>query len=145
MLCRPAWFQRFVCIVVVVLCLVVGGGNGAIAATLPTAASDAPPASEPAAPSLPSLDADSIPSERINQFVRAYLQVIDLIERRSGEMDAAETEAESLRIQQEITTEAFSIIENGGLTRQEYLQLLSLANLDPEFGERVAAQLQELK
>ncbi len=139
---RPSWLQRFICLLVVLLCLVMGGGKGAIAATLPTATTDPPPTEQLV---LPSLDADSIPSERINQFVRAYLQVIDLIERRSGEMDAAETEAESLRIQQEITTEAFTIIENGGLTRQEYLQMLSLANLDPEFGERVAAQLQELK
>ncbi len=89
------------------------------------------------------LDASAIPSEKVNQFVHACLQVVALIERREGELQGAETESESRRIEQEIEAEAIAIIEQAGLTRQEYLQLLSLANVDPEFGERVAALLQE--
>lgn len=93
----------------------------------------------------PLLDATTIPTEKVNKFVQAYLQVWQLISRREGELQAAETELESLRIAQEIETEAFAIIETAGLTNQEYLQLLGLANIDPEFGERVATQLQEAK
>ncbi len=93
----------------------------------------------------PLLDATTIPTEKVNKFVQAYLQVWQLISRREGELQAAETELESLRIAQEIETEAFAIIEQAGLTNQEYLQLLGLANIDPEFGERVATQLQEAK
>lgn len=93
----------------------------------------------------PLLDATTIPAEKVNKFVQAYLQVWQLISRREGELQAAETELESLRIAQEIETEAFSIIEQAGLTNQEYLQLLGLANIDPEFGERVATGLQEAK
>jgi hypothetical protein len=85
----------------------------------------------------------SIPSEKINQFVRACLQVVALIDKREGQLQGAETETESVRIEQEIETEAIAIIEQAGLTRQEYLQLLGLANTDPEFGERIAIQLQE--
>ena len=73
----------------------------------------------------------------------ACLQVVALIERREGELQGAETESESLRIQQDIEAEAIAIIEATGLTRPEYLQLLGLANVDPEFGERIAALLQE--
>lgn len=93
----------------------------------------------------PLLDATTIPAEKVNKFVQAYLQVWQLISRRGGELQGAETELESLRIAQEIETEAFSIIEQAGLTNQEYLQLLGLANIDPEFGERVATGLQEAK
>lgn len=93
----------------------------------------------------PLLDATTIPAEKVNKFVQAYLQVWRLISRREGELQAAETELESLRIAQEIETEAFSIIQQAGLTNQEYLQLLGLANIDPEFGERVATGLQEAK
>lgn len=93
----------------------------------------------------PLLDATTIPAEKVNKFVQAYLQVWQLISRREGELQAAETELESLRIAQEIETEAFAIIEQAGLSNQEYLQLLGLANIDPEFGERVATQLQEAK
>lgn len=91
----------------------------------------------------PGIDADTIPSEKLNQFVQACLQVVGLIERREGELQAAETDSESVRIQQDIEAEAIAIIEKAGLTRQEYLQLLSLANVDPDFGERVATLLQE--
>ncbi|OLP17484.1 hypothetical protein BST81_16495 [Leptolyngbya sp. 'hensonii'] len=100
-----------------------------------------PPESPPS--SLRSFDSNGIAPEKISQFVRAYLQVLELIERREGDLQASETDLESLRIQQDIEAEAYGIIEQAGLTRQEYLQLLSLANTDPEFGERIATQLQE--
>lgn len=90
-----------------------------------------------------SLDADAISAEKISQFVQAYLQVLELIEQRENELQGAELDSESQQIQQEIEAEAVALIQAYGLTLQEYLQLLSLTNIDPEFGERVAAQLQE--
>lgn len=92
----------------------------------------------------PNPDPGNIPSEKVNQFVRACLQVVKLIERREGDLQSIEVSAESRRLEQEIEAEALAIIETAGLTRQEYLQLLGLANTDPEFGERVANQLQEM-
>ncbi|MBL1176448.1 MAG: DUF4168 domain-containing protein [Pantanalinema sp. GBBB05] len=89
------------------------------------------------------LDPDNIPANKVSQFVHAYLQVIALIDRREGELQGAEAESESVQIEKEIEAEALAIIEQAGLTRQEYLQLLGLANTDPEFGERVALQVQE--
>lgn len=91
-----------------------------------------------------SLDADDISAEKISQFVQAYLQVLELIERRETELQGAELESESQQIQREIEAQALEAIQNVGLTLQEYLQLLSLTNIDPEFGERVAAQFQEV-
>jgi hypothetical protein len=90
-----------------------------------------------------SLDADDISPEKISQFVRAYLQVLNLIEQRQNELQGAELDAESQQIQQKIEAEAVELIQTCGLTLQEYLQLLGLTNIDPEFGERVIAQLQE--
>ena len=89
------------------------------------------------------LDANTISSEKISQFVRAYWQVLALLGRREAQLHAAETAAQSQRLEQEIAAEAIVIIENSGLTPAEYLQLLALANTDFEFGERVATQLQE--
>jgi len=99
--------------------------------------------SEQLAPNRPVIDPSSIPSEKVSEFVHACLQVVALIERREGELQGSETESESLRVEQEIESEALAIIQKAGLTRQEYLQLLGLANTDPEFGERIAVQLQE--
>ena len=86
----------------------------------------------------------TISSEKVSQFVKAYLQVVALIDRRANELRRAETNAESHQIEQDIQAEAFKIIEQANLTRQEYLQLLGLANTDPDFRERVVAQLQEV-
>ncbi|HEY9662856.1 MAG TPA: DUF4168 domain-containing protein [Allocoleopsis sp.] len=94
-------------------------------------------------PSHFGLDASAISSEKISQFVQAYLKVVGLIEDREGALQAAETESESMQMQQTVQAEALDVIKSEGLTLQEYLQLLGLANIDPEFGERVAAQLQE--
>lgn len=113
-----------------------------LAVELPTL-KNFPSASDAIAPSRPMVDPSSIPSEKVSEFVHACLQVVALIERREGELQGSETESESLRVEQEIEAEALAIIEKAGLTRQEYLQLLGLANTDPEFGERIAVQLQE--
>lgn len=90
-------------------------------------------------------DASAIPTEKVTQFVLAYVKVLNLLGRREGELRQAETEAEAVRLEGEIELEAFGAIEAAGLTTQEYLQLLGLANSDPDFGERVAARLQELE
>lgn len=113
----------------------------AVTTPMPNPFSDVGP--EKVAPNRSVLDPSSIPSEKVSEFVHACLQVVALIERREGELQGAETETESLRVEQEIESEALAIIEKAGLTRQEYLQLLGLANTDPEFGERIAVQLQE--
>ena len=97
-----------------------------------------------AAPTAPAgFNTDAISPEKINQFIHAYLQVTNLIEQREGELQAAETDSESERIQQDIEAQAIALIESESLTLQEYLQLLGLANLDPEFSDRIALQLQE--
>jgi hypothetical protein len=101
------------------------------------------PTLEETTPNRSSPDVNDISSEKVSQFVQAYVQVIRLVEQREGELQSAETESESLQIQQEIEAEAFEAIASTGLTWQEYLQLLGLANTDPEFGERIATQLQE--
>lgn len=106
-------------------------------------AEDAPMVEQPA-PARSNLGAEDISSEKVSQFVHAYLKVLALVEQREGDLQAAETQLESLRVQQEIETEAFATIESAGLTWQEYLQLLGLANTDPEFGERIVTQLQEI-
>lgn len=109
----------------------------------PAAPNSTSPETEFLSPTSIALDANTISSEKISQFVRAYWQVLALLGRREAQLHAAETSAQSQRLEQEIAAEAITIIESAGLTQSEYLQLLTLANTDSEFGERVATQLQE--
>lgn len=94
-------------------------------------------------PITPQPDAGDIPSERVSKFVQAYLAVVDLIARQETDLQRAETETESIQLQEKIQTEAFQLIEAAGLTQQEYWQLLGLANSDPDFRERILAQVEE--
>ncbi|HEY9736313.1 MAG TPA: DUF4168 domain-containing protein [Trichocoleus sp.] len=97
----------------------------------------------PAVPVYPQPDAGDIPSERVSKFVQAYLAVVDLISGHEADLQRAETETESLQLQEKIQAEAFALINQAGLTQQEYWQLLGLANTDPDFRERVLAQVEE--
>jgi hypothetical protein len=135
----------YCCGIVLIIGMSLGQPMMAIAASAPPAPTTAEPITAPPRPTSTDIETSDISSEKINQFVRAYLQVIDLMERREAELQSAETESESRRIQHDIEAEAFALIEKAGLTRQEYLQLLGLANIDPEFGERIAIQLDEMK
>lgn len=110
---------------------------------VPVSPNSTPESVESSPPTSISLDANTISSEKISQFVRAYRHVLALLGRREAELHAAETAAESQRLEREIAAEAIATIEQAGLTQSEYLQLLALANTDSEFGERVATQLQE--
>jgi Domain of unknown function (DUF4168) len=132
-------FQRLVC-GGVLICLLCLGWSGIAIAALPGPELPVPAdlEDEPAKRS-----AGDISSEKISQFVQAYLQVLKLIEQREGILQGAETQTEAQQLEREVEAEALVMIEASGLTWQEYLQLLSLANIDPEFGERIAAQLQE--
>lgn len=135
------WFRTFLSLTLALLLWLCP-----IATALAQAPSPSPeslPLEEEPGSSHFGLDVNSISSEKISQFVQAYLKVVGLIEQRESDLQAAETEPESFQMQQEIQSEALTLIEAEGLTIQEYLQLLGLANIDPEFGERVAAQLQE--
>lgn len=120
------------------------GIGGAIASEGLDALTVPSPPSE-AAPNRPTLDTNTIPSAKVSQFVGAYLQVLRQIESRQQELLSAPTSLESQRIEREIETASIEAIEQAGLTKQEYLQMLSLGNIDPEFGERIAAGIQEAK
>jgi Domain of unknown function (DUF4168) len=128
-----------------ILALWLGLSLGLAGAPAAGAAEAIVPEVELPAPIIPQPDASDIPSERVSKFVRAYLAVVDLISQRETDLQRAETETESLQLQEKIQAQAFALIEQAGLSRQEYWQLLGLANTDPDFRERVLAQVEETK
>lgn len=88
-------------------------------------------------------DASDIPSEMVSRFVSAYLAVVALIEAKEPSLQRAETDTESRQMQAELQREALGLITDHGLTLPAYWELLGLANSDPEFRERVLAQVEE--
>jgi len=69
--------------------------------------------------------------------------VVALIESKEASLQRAETDTESQQMQEEIQREAIELIQAHELTLQSYWELLGLANSDPEFRERVLAQVEE--
>ncbi|MBD2257460.1 DUF4168 domain-containing protein [Pseudanabaena sp. FACHB-2040] len=118
-------------------CLLLLGQPGWAAAA--EIGSDLPPA----IPVKSQPDASDIPSERVSKFVQAYLAIVDLVGKWETDLQRAETETESIQLQEKIQAEAYALIEQAGLTQPEYWQLLGLANTDPDFRERVLAQVEE--
>jgi hypothetical protein len=96
-----------------------------------------------AKPNIAKPSIESIPAEKIDQFVGAYQQVLALVNQRQGELQAAETETESQFRQRDIEAAAMALVEQAGLTPQEYFQLLDLASVDSELGDQIAMLLQE--
>lgn len=136
------WCKRLMLIAVSLVWLTIGSMQAGWADELPDADGTSSEMQQ-FVPNYSGIDVNTISTEKINQFIQAYLRVVGLIEQRESDLQSAETESESLQMQQAIRAEAVELIQEEDLTLQEYLQLLSLANVDPEFGERVAAQLQE--
>ncbi|MGB3203297.1 MAG: DUF4168 domain-containing protein [Nodosilinea sp.] len=118
--------------------LLLGDGLPAAAAPVVTTVDDPAPGMVTVAP-----DANDIPSETVSRFVKAYIDVVKLIESRELSLQRAETDTESSQMQQEIQAAALDLIQANGLTLTAYWELLGLANSDPEFRDRVLAQIDE--
>lgn len=121
-----------------VILLVLGMATPALAVSSSPMADAPAPAVSPAQP-----DANDIPSETVSRFVNAYMAVVKLIESRELGLQRAETDTESRQMQHEIQAAALDLIQANGLTLSAYWELLGLANSDPEFRDRVLAQIDE--
>lgn len=118
----------------VIFALWVGGPTG-----MPVAVAQFEEPTE-AVSSSPAAD---ISLEQLDRFVSAYLQVAELIEAQSESLQRAETGSELMEMQRKIQAEAFNLIAEAGLNRQDYWQLLGLANTDTDFRDRVLALIEE--
>lgn len=88
-------------------------------------------------------DSADVPSEQIDHFAQAYLQVLQLLSDREPELPAAETSAEAQKIQQSIEADAIKIIERNGLSLPEYMNILGLASQDESFQDKVLGRMDE--
>jgi hypothetical protein len=88
-------------------------------------------------------DSADIAADKVDQFAKAYLQVLKLLSDRELELPAAETEAEAYKVEESIEAEAVELITSSGLSLSEYMQILGLASQDVTFRERVLGRMDE--
>lgn len=86
------------------------------------------------------MEAASLSSNKLDQFARAYLQILQLLGDRQAELPEDETIPAALDIQQSIEADTVRIIEDSGLTLPEYMQILERANQDESFQREIFDQ-----
>lgn len=84
-----------------------------------------------------------IAADKVDNFAKAYLQILKLLSDRESELPAAETNAEAMKIQQSIEADAIKIITDSGLSMPEYMQILTLASQDATFRSKVLGRMDE--
>lgn len=114
-----------------------------------TAQPDSPqssPSSQPGRPSpTPQLTADQVTDEQVEQLVLALSEIEPLLRKASAELQANQDAAKRQQIEQQFESQATQVVESTGLTVEQYIQLVTLAQRDQEFGQRVNQQLEQLQ
>ncbi|MGF1513231.1 MAG: hypothetical protein ACFB5Z_05990 [Elainellaceae cyanobacterium] len=90
------------------------------------------------------LGVKDISSQKFAQFVEAYQRVSTLTSAETDSPDYTEINSRDSGNQDALDAQVVSILVEVGLSEQEYRQLATLANSDPEFSKSVAAQIQDV-
>ncbi|NJL97756.1 MAG: DUF4168 domain-containing protein [Synechococcaceae cyanobacterium SM2_3_2] len=103
------------------------------------------PAGAEVTPMTPALSAEDVSDEQVEQLASALLQIEPMLRQASDNLAAAETDEQRQEIAASFEQEAAETVEGTGLSVDLYRQLIELANSNPQFNERVAAQLDQLQ
>ena len=87
------------------------------------------------------LSSEQVAPQQVESMVRSLMGIQPLLEAASRELQVARSEVEEQAIEREFVKTASEIVEQEGLTVSLYSQLMTLANHDPEFRDRIAYQL----
>lgn len=96
-------------------------------------------------PAQPQLTADQVSEEQVEQLVTALSQIEPLLRQASTDLRASQDPAQRQQIERRFESQATEIVEEVGLTVDLYVQLVTLAKQDQEFGETVTEQLRQLQ
>lgn len=84
----------------------------------------------------------AVDNAQLEQFVTALTDVRDLGNEYSEQIASAQDQQEAQELQQEAQVEMVAVVEDTGLTVEEYNQIAQQLSQDPELMERVQAMLQ---
>ncbi|MEO1134713.1 MAG: DUF4168 domain-containing protein, partial [Cyanobacteria bacterium J06639_1] len=91
------------------------------------------------------LTAADITDEQVEQLARSLLAIQPLLIAANREIQNAGSPTEQREIEQSFETQAIAIVTREGLSVEQYRELLMLADRNPEFEQRVSAQLDDLQ
>ncbi len=81
----------------------------------------------------------------LSSFVKSLLEIQPLLEEASTALLATESETERQEIEQSFEDQAIAIIDTNAISVADYRRLITLANSDETFTQRVAAEIDRLQ
>jgi hypothetical protein len=97
----------------------------------------------PDAASPMTADAASIDDQKIEQFANAYMEVTNIQQKASAELQGTTDPAAADQVKTSAESEMISAVERNGLNVDEFNQIVQTMSADASVRDRVAAKLQE--
>ncbi len=91
----------------------------------------------------PQPDQTTFSDDQIDRFVDAYLDIIDIQEEYTAQIEGTDGAEEARELQEQANDEMVAAIEDNGLTVPEYSEIANAMDMDPELRDQVSAQIQE--
>lgn len=111
--------------------------TAALAAAMMTGAGAASALAQDAMPQQMAPDSASVTDEQINSFVEATQGINTVIEQYQPQVETAESEEAAMQLQQQAQDEMVVVVEQTGLSVDEYNGIAAAAQGDPELAERI--------
>ncbi len=100
---------------------------------------------EPSAEPAVTPATETVSEAMLTSFVTSLLAIQPLLEEASTALLATESDAERQEIEQRFEDQAIAIIDTNQLSVADYRRLITLANSDESFTQRVAAEIDRLQ
>ena len=91
----------------------------------------------------PDPDRPTFSDQQIEYFVDAYLDIINIQEEYTGQVQATEDPEEARTLQEEANNEMIEAIEDNGLSVPEYSEIANAMDMNPELRDQVASMIHE--
>ncbi|MFP4146631.1 MAG: DUF4168 domain-containing protein [Halorhodospira sp.] len=91
----------------------------------------------------PQPDQATFSGEQIDRFVDAYLDIIDIQESYTADIEETDGAEEARELQEEANDEMVAAIEDNGLSVPEYSEIANAMDMNPELRDEVSAKINE--
>jgi|GEM_PF-4568994 len=110
-------------------------------------ASQQQPGAQQQGPDMPQPrpDQPTFSGEQIDSFVDAYLDIIDIQEEYTAEIEDTEGTEKARELQEQANDEMVAAIEDNGLSVPEYSEIANAMDMNPELRDEISSKIRERK
>lgn len=127
-----------------IIAFLPAAGLAASTVLAPAFAQQATPPTAVPPPSIEAGEDAAFEDSKLRSFAVAFLEVRKVGEEYRSQLDAAKTPEDQQKVQQEAGGKMVEAVENaGGITVDEYNQIIETAQGDPQLATRINSMIQE--